>query len=100
MKLEIPKNLVNKNTWQRILYTLLFSIAFSLVKTIVTAIVIIQLIILLFTGNTQETLKDFSQQLSRYLYQIAQYVSFNREQQPFPFGDWPKTVVPKDTNLS
>ena len=37
MKLEIPENLVNKKTWQRILYTLLFSIAFSLAKTILTA---------------------------------------------------------------
>jgi hypothetical protein len=100
MKLEIPKNLVNKKTWQRILYTLLFSIAFSLAKTILTAIVIIQLIIVLFTGNTQDTLKGFSQQLSRYLYQITQYVSFNSEKQPFPFGDWPKTAAPEDVNFS
>ena len=89
MKMEVPKHLSDKKTWQRILYTLLFSIAFSLAKTILSFAVVIQIIIVLFTGNPHRNVKSFSQQLSRYLYQIAQYVSFNCEQQPFPFDDWP-----------
>lgn len=89
--MEIPKHLSNKKTWQRILYTLLFSIAFSLAKTILSFAVVIQLLIVLFTGTPHDSIKQFSQQLSRYVYQVAQYVSFNREQQPFPFDDWPST---------
>lgn len=87
--MEIPKHLSNKKTWQRILYTLLFSIAFSLAKTVLSFAVVIQILIVLFTGTPHESIKSFSQQLSRYLYQISQYVSFNREAQPFPFDDWP-----------
>jgi len=87
--MEIPKHLSNKKTWQRILYTLLFSIAFSLAKTVLSFAVVIQIMIVLFTGTPHESIKSFSQQLSRYLYQISQYVSFNREEQPFPFDDWP-----------
>jgi hypothetical protein len=89
MNIEIPKHLSNKKTWQRILYTLLFSIAFSLAKTILSVLVVVQLAIVLFTGTPHAMIKQFSQQLSRYLYQIAQYVSFNSEEQPFPFSNWP-----------
>jgi len=89
MNIEIPKHLSNKKTWQRILYTLLFSIAFSLAKTVLSFAVVIQIFIVLFMGTPHSSVKGFSQQLSRYLYQIAQYVSFNSEQQPFPFDDWP-----------
>ena len=89
MKIELPKHLSDKKIWQRILYTLLFSIAFSLAKTVLGFAVVIQILIVLFTGTPHASVKSFSQQLSRYLYQVAQYVSFNREQQPFPFDDWP-----------
>ena len=90
MQIEVPQHLTNKETWQRILYTILFCIAFSIAKTVLTFVVIIQLIIVLFTGNTQDTIKSFAKQLSEYIYQIAQYVTFNSEKQPFPFSDWPK----------
>lgn len=89
MKIEIPKHLSDKKIWQRILYTLLFSIAFGFAKMILSFAVVIQIMIVLFTGIPHASIKGFSQQLSRYLYQISQYVSFNSEQQPFPFSDWP-----------
>ncbi len=91
MKIEIPEHLTNKDTWQRILFTILFSIAFSIAKTVIGFVVIIQIFIVLFTGKPQEKLRDFGQQLSIYVFQIGKYVTFNSDNQPFPFSDWPQT---------
>lgn len=91
MKLEIPEHLTNKDTWQRILYTILFFIAFSIAKTVLGFVVIIQILFTLFTGSPQETLKNFGMQLSSYIFQIAKYVTFNADEQPFPFSDWPSS---------
>lgn len=89
MKLEIPEHLTNKETWQRILYTILFCIAFSIARTVLSFLVIIQILIVLFTGSTQDTLKRFGKQIAEYVYQITKYVTFNSNEQPFPFSDWP-----------
>lgn len=96
MKLDIPEHLTNKNTWQRILYTILFCIAFSIARTVLLFVVIIQILIVLFTGNTQDTLKNFGKQLSEYIYQITKYVTFNSDTQPFPFSDWPNSKLDSD----
>jgi hypothetical protein len=44
----------------------------------------------LFTADTNERLRKLSQGISTYIYQILQYLNFNSEYQPYPFGAWPK----------
>ena len=34
-------------------------------------------------------LAGFGQSLATYTYQIVMYLTFNTEEQPFPFADWP-----------
>lgn len=91
MKVDIPEHLTKKETWQRILYTILFCIAFSIARTVLGFVVVLQLLIVLFTGSTQEALKNFAKQLATYIYQIVKYVTFNSDEQPFPFADWPNS---------
>ena len=79
----------DKSVWPRLLYMLLFVIAYSVVETVLTAIVIIQILFRLFTGSTNERLLRFSAQASRYIYDVLQYLTFNSENKPFPFNDWP-----------
>ncbi len=79
----------DKSVWQRLLYMLLFVVAYSVVETILTAIVIIQILFRLFRGETNGRLLSFSAQAARYIYDVLQYLTFNSEEKPFPFSDWP-----------
>lgn len=79
----------DSSVWQRLLYMLLFVIAYSVVETILTAIVVIQILFRLFTGKTNGRLLAFSAEASRYIYDVLQYLTFNSEEKPFPFNDWP-----------
>ena len=75
--------------WKRLLYMLLFVIAYSVVESILAAIVIIQIFFRLFTGKANERLLQFGAQAARYIYDVLQYLTFNSEEKPFPFRDWP-----------
>ena len=46
------------------------------------------------TGNTNDNLGRFGNQLSQYLYAIVQFQTFNTEDKPFPFGKWPESENP------
>jgi len=43
----------------------------------------------LFSRDTNERLLDFSSDLSVYIYQILQFLTFNSEAKPYPFAVWP-----------
>jgi hypothetical protein len=43
----------------------------------------------LFTGDTNERLLTLGQNLSTYVYQITLFLTFNSDEHPYPFGDWP-----------
>lgn len=81
----------DKSMWRRLLYMLLFVIAYSVVETILTAIVIIQILFRLFTARTNERLLKFSAQAATYIFEVLQYLTFNSEEKPFPFADWPSS---------
>ena len=97
MKLEIPEHLTKQETWQRILYIVLFYIAFGIARIVLSFTVVIQVLIVLFTGTTQDALKIFAKQLAKYIHQIIEYVTFNSDIQPFPFSDWPSDGNTGDT---
>ena len=88
MNEQLKGNLKNQSTWRRILYMLLFAIAYSVAEMVVSAIVVAQVVFVLFSGKPNEQLLDFGAQLSRYLYEVLRYLTFNTDRQPFPFSAW------------
>lgn len=87
---DVKENLKSQATWKRGLYMLLY-IIFSRIAEIVLAVVILfQFLLKLFTGETNDRLLKLGQGLSTYLYQVFQFLSFNSEYHPYPFGAWPK----------
>lgn len=76
--------------WLRILYMVLFLVIYGIAEFILTGIVIIQVILNLLTGNTNERLLRFSGDLSRYVYDTLRFLTYNTEEKPFPFSDWPQ----------
>jgi hypothetical protein len=89
MEPSLKENLSNTTTWGRALFMILFAIIYSIAEMVITAVVVIQFFIVLFSGQTNERLLRFGKELSRFIYQVFVYLTYNSEEKPFPFADWP-----------
>ena len=96
---DIKENLKSHSTWMRGLYMLLYFIFSRIAEIVLGAIIVFQFLLKLFTGETNDRLLKLGQGLSTYIYQTFQYMTFNTEYQPYPFGAWPKGE-PKPAKLS
>ncbi|MCH7880676.1 MAG: DUF4389 domain-containing protein [Proteobacteria bacterium] len=90
MSNNIKDNIKKKSTWIRGLYMLLFSFLYTIAVGVLFAMVLFQFILKLLTGDTNERLRKLGQGIGTYIYQIIQFLSFNSEVHPYPFGAWPK----------
>ena len=86
---EMKSSLTATDTWVRGLYMLLFAVIYSVTEFVLGLIVVFQFIHVLFSRDTNDRLLDFSSDLSVYIYQILQFLTFNSEAKPFPFAVWP-----------
>lgn len=91
---KLKQNLRDKSTWSRVLYAALFALIFGVVEIILTFVVIFQFVMALLTGNTNKLLLKLGQSLSTYLYQITLFLTFNSDEHPYPFNDWPESSPP------
>jgi len=87
---DIKDNIKKQSTWMRGLYMLLFAVFYGLVEFVLFAIIIFQFILKLLTGSTNDRLCKLGQSIATYIYQILQFLSFNSDFHPYPFGAWPK----------
>jgi hypothetical protein len=74
----------------RLLYAVGFAFVAWFVFYILLAIGAIQFAVLAITGRLNDDLKNFSLGLVQYLWEILAFVTFIRDEQPFPFGPFPK----------
>lgn len=87
----LKAHLTRRQTWLRGLFIVLFSVIYSMAGMVLTAIVVFQFASLLVSGTRNPMLLAFGQQLSTYIYQVLLYVTFNRDERPWPFDAWPIT---------
>ena len=85
--------LTSRDLWMRALFMILFVVAYAIAELLVTVTVIVQFVIILFTGSANELLIRFGNNLSTYVYQIIRFETFNTEERPFPFSDWPDEAL-------
>ncbi len=67
-------------------YALLAWLAFWLLLVLST----IQFVVILVTGRVNEELKRFNLSLLQYLWELFAFITFVRDDQPFPIGPFPK----------
>lgn len=89
-KSELREHLSSRDTWMRGLYMLLFAVIYSIAELVLVAVVVFQFLARLITGDVNRRLLDFGQQLSRYLYDMLRFFTFNSEEKPYPFAPWNK----------
>ena len=80
----------------RIAYVVLFCIIFSFMDIFLALVALVQCVLSLVSGEPNDSLKDFGSRLGIYLKQISDFVSFNSEEKPYPFSDWPESDLAED----
>jgi hypothetical protein len=74
----------------RLLYSLLFGVIAYFALVLVFALAVIQFIVLAITGKVNDELKGFCFSLVQYIWELLAFITFVRDEQPFPMGPFPK----------
>ncbi len=89
MEEQLTENLKNTGNWLRLLFMLLFAAFYSIAEIVLLVVVVFQFLCKLVSGTTNERARAFGAQLSTYVYQTFMYLTYNTEERPFPFANWP-----------
>ena len=84
------KNLTSEAFWLRLAFMLLFAVMAEIAIPIMMLLVLVQFVFRLFVGRLQAEIYAFSSSLSKFIFQAYQFLSYQSEEKPFPFNDWPK----------
>jgi hypothetical protein len=93
MNTNVKENVKNVDVWIRGLFIIIFGVILYFLFGIIWLLVIFQFLTKVFTGDLNEQLSKFSMSLTRYAFQILNYITFQSEQRPFPFSPWPESNV-------
>ncbi len=82
-------NLGNFDTWIRLFFMVLFGVLLYVAWLVIVVIAVLQFALVLMTTNDNENLRGLGQGLSKWCLQVYLFLTFNSEQKPFPFDEWP-----------
>ena len=86
---KIP--LTNCNTWIRLAYMVLFGLLLMVARLVIAVVVVVQFLLVLLIGSDNENLRNLGQGLGKWVYKTVMFLTFNAEEKPFPFDEWPST---------
>ena len=87
---QLKSNLTSSKHWIRLLFMLLFAAILQLASFVMWVLVAAQFLFSLITGEDNKHLRRFGHSLSTYIYDVLKFLSYNSEEKPFPFADWPE----------
>jgi hypothetical protein len=76
----------------RLLYAFLCGVLAWVVLHVLFVLAAVQFLMHAINGKPNEDLKSFSASLAEYLRELLAYMTFAREEQPFPMGPFPKAA--------
>jgi len=88
-------SLTNMDTWVRLAYMVLFALLLMVARLLVSIVVIVQFALVLIFGKDNENLRNLGQGLGKWVYQAIMFLTFNSNNKPFPFNEWP-TLDPSE----
>lgn len=86
---NIKANVLAPDHWIRLLFMILFGVVLQVASLIVGAVVVLQFLFALTTGSDNENLRSFGANLTQYISDTLRFLTYNSEEKPFPFSDWP-----------
>ncbi len=87
----LEEHLKSKTTWLRLVFMLVFWVLAGVTTFVASVVIVLGFFWVLFTGETNSQLKKAGKGIGAYIYQIISYLTYNSDEKPFPFGDWPST---------
>ncbi|MFL0799936.1 MAG: DUF4389 domain-containing protein [Agarilytica sp.] len=91
---QLKANITRSEFWIRLVYMAFFGVCLQLSRIVLWPVVILQVFLTLFSGDENQNLRKFGSSLSQFVFQICQFLTFNSEEKPFPFSDWPVPEEP------
>jgi hypothetical protein len=82
-------SLTNVDTWIRLAYMVLFALLVMAARLLVSIVVVVQFALVLIFGKDNENLRNLGQGLGKWVYQAIMFLTFNSNDKPFPFDEWP-----------
>lgn len=86
---HLKQNLQDGGAWMRLIFMLLFTVIYSVAEVVVVMVVVFQFLCVLVTGRRNAQALSLGGQLSSFVYQILRYLTYNSEERPYPFAEWP-----------
>ena len=83
-------SITNVNTWIRLAYMVLFALLVMAARLLVSIVVVVQFALVLIFGKDNENLRNLGQGLGKWVCQAIMFLTFNSNDKPFPFDDWPQ----------
>lgn len=96
---KIRDSLLTPSTWIRLFFMLLYSIICYIAIFVIGIVILFQFGVVLLTGKLNQQLLPVGQSISIYIYQILVYLTYNSEEKPFPFDNWPEVNEYQVVNL-
>lgn len=90
MSNDSPESTSDRTIWMRALYMLLFAVIYNIVEIVILFVAVFQFVSVLAAGGRNRRVLELGQDLSRYVYEIFLFLTFNSERLPFPFDEWPR----------
>lgn len=86
---DIIQNLKNTASWKRLLFMALFFVTYTIAEFAIWVVILFLIFFNLFMGSSNERALLLGRQLSAYIYHMLLYLTYNTEERPFPYTDWP-----------
>lgn len=87
--METNTSVKSVSTWVRFTYMLLFLFALNLVAAILPFLVLLQFLSVILSGEPNRVTAHFCGSLAQYVASALRFLTYNSEEKPFPFTDWP-----------
>lgn len=86
---DVKSNVMSSKHWLRLVFMLVFAVLLQLAGVVMWVLVGLQFLFSLLTGSDNQQLRKLGHSVSTFVYQSLQFLTYNSEEKPFPFSDWP-----------
>ncbi|BFM20378.1 DUF4389 domain-containing protein [Gilvimarinus japonicus] len=86
----IKSNITSADHWIRLVFMILFAFILYVAAFVVGVLVLVQFLFALITGSDNSNLRQLGDSLTQYIAQTLRFLTYNSDDKPFPFADWPE----------
>ena len=87
---DLKSNVLNGETWTRLLYMLLFGLIGYVGLFVILLVIFAQFVLKLFSGRINQRLKTFATELGVFYQQTISFLCWASDDKPYPFSPWPQ----------